>query len=82
MGQRGMNKAPAAKGPFGPITGVIRGIHPPEEYNFARSSRVFICGYPFAYLLWGTHRKARRTQCNNHLHINELHLSNVSHIKY
>ena len=46
-----------------------------------RSSQVFICRHPFAYLLQGTHKRARRTQYNYHLHINELLLPNVNHIK-
>ena len=46
-----------------------------------RSSQVFIRGHPFANLFQGTHRRARRTLYNYHLHINELPLPNVSHIK-
>ena len=47
-----------------------------------RSSQVFIHGHPFTYLLQGTHWRAQRTQYNYHLHINELLLPNVNHIKY
>ena len=46
-----------------------------------RSCQVFIRGHPFANLFQGTHRRARRTLYNYHLHINELPLPNVSHIK-